>query len=383
VKIAVIAAGYDDPWRESHLVARRISGAFACSADVDLLVPAGVRSGEEHDGAVRVLLFQSTPFEPHRRRAWRAVAFGEEESTELQSRRSRTPDLPEFAEAELLAAEGGDSPDLYSHIRSTPYDVVVIVGYHSPVAYWALRALPDERRVLLAPASRDDNTLWLRIHDELFERAERFLVVTDSERVWLTERIGSEQPNRIENIGFVVGVNSLGHKTEPPGFDDKSYVILADNWYRARGVTRFQRWAEYLEEAVDPDLRLRFVGPGADRIRFGLGRTSGRLDIWRWVSRAVALLDPYPNRVIGREVLEAYNYGTPVIVNASGGANREHAEDGNGGLWYRTDDELFASVKALLDREVRSVFGQQGRAYAEEVFGDPDTYIKRLQSLLV
>ena len=311
------------------------------------------------------------------------MAFGHDASeerawTEVERRR----DLPDFVESELLASEGGDAPDLYDHLRSHPYDLIVFVGYHTPVAYCGVRALGDDQRVVLVPAGRDDGSAWLRLHDDLFERAEGFLVCTESERQWLAQRVGAEKAGRIENVGFVIGVNSLGQKTEPPEFDDKSYVIVAGDWNGSRSASRLQRWAEYLQEEVDPDLRLRLVGPGAERLRYGLNRTAGRLDICRWVSRALALLDPLPDRIIGREVLEAYNYGTPVIVSAAGGATREHAEDGNGGLWYRTDDEFFGAVEALLDRELRTALGQQGRAYAEETFGDADTYIKRLNSVL-
>jgi len=383
VKIAVVAAGYSDPWRDDHLLARRVSGALACSSEVDLLLPGGARRAEEHEGAVRVRLFRSTPFEPRRRIAWRRVAFGlDPNDTRDHLPLPRRRDLPAFVEAQLLNSEGGDAPELYDHLRSKRYDLTVFVGYHTPATYHGVRVLPDDRRVALVPASRDDSTAWLRIHDEIFERAERILVCTESERAWIGERIGADALPRLENVGFVVGVNSLGQRTEPPEYHGQRYVIIAQDWYKPCNIDRFTSWVSSVEAQFGPDVGIRLAGPGAERLRYGLGRTAGRLDIWRWVSRAMALLDPSPHTVVGREVLEAYLYGTPVVVHARGGANREHAEQGNGGLWFRTDDELYGTLKALLDGDLRTSLGQQGRAYAEDNFGDPDAYVKRLATAL-
>lgn len=384
MKIAVVAAGHSDPWREDHLLARRLAGTLACSSDVDLLIPGGARCGVEHDGAVRVLLFQSTPFEPRRRFAWRKAAFGLDPSDPAGcSSQLRTRGLPVFVESQLLDAEGGDAPDLYAHLRAEHYDLNIFVGYHTPATYHGVRVLGGDRRVVLVPASRDESTVWLRIHDEIFERSERILVCTEAERAWIAERIGHENAARIENVRFVVGTNSLGLKTEPPEYNGKRYMIIVRNWHEPCSIDQFQRWAWSLQELFGPHFYVRFAGPGADQLEYGLARTASRLDIWRWVSRAIALLDPTPLRVVGREVLEAYLYGTPVIVHAGGGANREHAEQGDGGLWFRTDDELYAAVHALLNDDVRSALGKQGQGYAEENFGDPDTYIKRLTATLL
>jgi glycosyltransferase involved in cell wall biosynthesis len=101
------------------------------------------------------------------------------------------------------------------------------------------------------------------------------------------------------------------------------------------------------------------------------------------MSRAVAVLDPAPNRVVGQEVLEAMLLGAPVLVVADGGATRQHAEVGNGGLWYRIEDELIASIRLLLDQDLRSALGEQGRAYAENRFADPDTYVKRVSATIL
>jgi glycosyltransferase involved in cell wall biosynthesis len=97
----------------------------------------------------------------------------------------------------------------------------------------------------------------------------------------------------------------------------------------------------------------------------------------------LALVDPAPHRIVGQEVLEALLLGVPVVVTANGDATREHAEVGNGGLWYRAEDELPASIAHLLDREVACSLGEQGRSYVTARFSDTDTYVKRVAEVLL
>jgi glycosyltransferase involved in cell wall biosynthesis len=386
VNVAVVADGYDDVWNERHLVARRLAGALACSAAVDVLVPAQRRCESDHDGAVRVLRFPATAVDPARRLAWRTAVLGERLPDDPLDCRcltaSRRTPLPDLAEEELVRAEGGDSPELYRHLREAAYDLVVFVGFHSPVTCWGVRSVPEGRRVVLAPAAGPDRTLWLRIHQEVFDRAESIIVCTETERATMVERLGQSWANRIENLGFVVGVNYLARSTEPHDFEDKRYVVMAQKWDKAPSEERIRRWAKGLRELGD-DIELCLVGPGAEQRALGVRLTTSRVDVWRWVSRATALLDPRPHQLIGTGVLEALLFGTPVVVSAHGGASREHAEHGNGGLWYRTDDELFACVATLLDRSVARALGERGRHYAEETYADTDVYIKRVAASLL
>jgi glycosyltransferase involved in cell wall biosynthesis len=386
VRVAVVTPGYEDPWNEHHLLTRRLAGALACSADVDILLPGIAPRKPDHDGAVRILAFPGTPVDPVRRLAWHVAVLGEHGTDDPAAcsclKATRHRGLPNLAEEELVRAEGGDSPELYRYLNETSYDLVVFVGYQFPATCWGIRSVPDERRAVLVPAARPEAALWLRIHDEVFERAERIIVTTEAERAMIDERVGEARGRRIENLGFVTGVNYLARTTEPHDFEGQRYVVMGRKWDEPPPVERIRSLAAGLEELGD-DVALRLVGPGAETLPFGVRLTTSPLDVWRWVSRAVALLDPRPHQLIGTGVLEALLFRTPVVVPANGGASREHAEQGNGGLWYRTDDELFASVGALLDDGLRRTLGEQGRRYAEDTYADTDAYIKRVAASLL
>jgi hypothetical protein len=376
VKAAVVASGYGNPWSEEHLLTRRLAGTLACLVDVDLLLPAD-RRVVEHDGAVQILRFPATPVDPPRREAWRRAMFGV--GGDLPPRR-KARDLPDFAEEELLFSEGGYSPGLYEHLREGGYDLVVAVGHHSPAAYWGVGSLPDDQRIVLVPAASGPTTIGLRVHDSLFERAESILVCTKGEGDAVAARVGADRPERIENIGFLVGVNSFARATEPHDYSDDSWIVIVGNWYES-SAEAVSLWADELLE--QHGLSIRLLGPGAERYRRGAARSASRLDIWRWMCRAVALFDPTPDRLLGRDVLEAMLYGTPVVVHAQGGANRQHAEAADGGLWYRTKEEFLAVAGALRDNEVRQALSIQARAYAEDNYSDPDRFIKRIAELVL
>jgi hypothetical protein len=387
VHIGLVTPAHSDSWDEAQLVARRVAGALACGADVDVLLPTG-GPAEEVDGALRVRRFSGSLADPARRRAWREVAFGPSQPHDpfvcSCPRFGPERNAPaRLVEEQLVLAEGGDSPELYRHLRETPYDLVVFVGLHSPATYWGARAVPEGRRVMLVPATADEDLAWLDIHGDTLQRAERIIVATETERSIWSERLRDE--GSIDSINFLVGVNPLARLTDPHDFDRQRYVIVADDWTRAvpASLARLERWAELIERDVHPAVRLRVVGPGSDQHPLGIRLTNSRLDIWRWMSRAMAVLDPVPQRLIGRQVLEAFLYRVPVIVHARGGASREHAEVGSGGLWFRTDEELCATVRALLDDELHQLLGEQGCSYAQGRFADTDTFIKTVAKVFL
>ena len=379
-RVAVTAARYGDPWDELAVMAARTAGALAADADVDILVPSPRASTVEigWDGACRLLRFPGTAVDRRRRAAWRLSALG---SADAEDRPTCTPPtvaprpLPSMVEEELVLAEGGDAPTLYDHLRATPYDATVFVGLQSPVACFGIRVLPEDRPVFLVPGAIGA-TPALRIHEFCLGRAERILVCTETERRQVVGRLGGERPDRVQDTGFVVGVNTVV-QPEARQKDEEQFVVIARDWRRQPFASQHD-WTSRLARQLPAGVDLRLVGPGASNFDAGIPDTEARIDAWWWMSRALAVIDPAPHRVVGQEVLEALLFGVPVIVAADGDATREHAETGNCGLWYLVDDELVGAVRRLLDQDVSRLLGEQGRMYAAGRFGDTDRYVNRV-----
>ncbi len=387
-RVALVAARYGDPWDDLSVVASRLAGALACNAEVDVILPAaGITATEEgRDGACRVLRFPATSSDDRRRRAWRSVAFGSRDDHDLSgcicsfNRSGR--DLPAQVEEQVVLAEGGDSPPLYAWLSVSPYDVVVFVGFHFPASCFGARHVRDGSRVFVVPGMWDEAAALLRIHDFTFDRAERILVLTEAERSWIGERARVTVAERVENVGFLLGVNRVV-STAPTGPGFGRNVVIARDWRSSSSIRR-RSWVSSLARALPQGVRLRLVGPGAGGFADGVPHTDARIDAWWWMSRALAVIDPARNRVLGQELLEAMLFGVPVVVAADGGASREHAEVGNGCLWYRIEDELVGCIDRLLHQEdLRSVLGEQGRSYAEKRFADTETFVKRVSETIL
>lgn len=385
VRVAVVAPDYGRIWDERQMIVRRLAGALACSSDVDVLLP-GIDQEVRHDGAVRLLRFPATLPDATRRRAWRKAMLGEHDPEGHHFRchcpgsGGRLAELPRFAEEEIVRAEGGDSDELYQHLSASSYDLVVLVGLDSPAVCFGARHIPREARVVLVPATMDNQTLGFQVHNDAFERAERIVVWSEAERSVVMSR--EFDRDRMAVLDFIVGVNPLAATTEPHDFDRFAYVVVAADWTRVPSTERLEWFGARLEE-LDPRLRLRLVGPGADRFApIGVRLTASRLDVWRWTSRALCLFEPRRQLLLASEALEAMLFGVPVIADANGGAAREHAETGDAGLWYRTEDECLATIQALLDQDLRRSFGEQGRRYAEG-FADTDQFIKAVTEAFV
>ena len=385
-RVAVVTARHGDPWDELSVLAGRLAGGLACTADVDVLVPARGRAGAETgwDGACRVLRFPAELVDSRRRGAWRRLLHGSHPDDLWAGcvcpPAVRTRPIPDLVEEQIVLAEGGDSPDLYEHLRTTAYDVTVFVGFHSPVTCFGVRHVPESTRVFIAPGMRDAAAAKLQIHRAAVNRAERLLVSTESERRWVADWVGTAHSGRVENIAFLTGVNpAVGPEAAP--FDGGRFVVVARDWGTG-SARRFAAWARRLADDLPTGIGLRLVGPGARWLPSGVDHTDTRVDAWWWMSRALAVIDPAPRRVLGVEVLEAMMFGKPVIVAADGAATVEHSDVGNGGLWYRGDDELVAMVGRLRDVDLAACLGERGRSYAESRFADTDTYVKRLGELL-
>jgi glycosyltransferase involved in cell wall biosynthesis len=101
------------------------------------------------------------------------------------------------------------------------------------------------------------------------------------------------------------------------------------------------------------------------------------------LSRARVLLMPSPYESLSMVVLEAWNHGLPVLVNARCAVLRGQVRRADGGLHYRTGAEFAAALDYLLDRpEEAHTLGAQGLQYVEREYRWP-TVVSKIEDVLV
>ena len=100
------------------------------------------------------------------------------------------------------------------------------------------------------------------------------------------------------------------------------------------------------------------------------------------LARARALVMPSPFESLSMVLLEAWNHGVPVLVNARCRVTRGQTERADGGLYFRNVAEFEAALDYLLDHDdTRRRLGAQGLAYVDREYRWP-TVMAKLEALL-
>src|SRR5262249_26947460 len=99
------------------------------------------------------------------------------------------------------------------------------------------------------------------------------------------------------------------------------------------------------------------------------------------LARARALVMPSPYESLSMVVLEAWNRGLPVLVNARCAVLKGQVLRADGGLYYQTQMEFEAALDYLLAHpEAARQPGAQGRAYVDREYRWP-TVIAKIEGL--
>ncbi len=379
---ALVTTYWDDARAEQDLAVRRVAGAVACFAELDVLVPGRDKTTEEPYAGVRLIRYTAPPPDHDHRSALNDALFGP--STFLgagaclchqEAMGASARELPARVQWALLAAEGGDSPELTRLLRAGDYDFTIFAGC-SAATYLGMTTIPSDKPTAFLPLTTSRPVERLPLVDELYERTDVILTFTNGEEATTRLRVPNAA-SKVVNVGFVARVHELARGNDPHGYAAADRVAIVADWRDNRFFEALEPWLA-LTSAQFPEVELRPLGPGAGSLPFpyATGLSEGTLDTWRWMARSLAVLDPLDHQLIGRYSLEALQYGVPVLVAEHGGASREHAERGRGGLWFRAYPDLAASIELLrADQTLRQELASHGQAYAQETYGDTKRFI--------
>lgn len=380
-----MTAQFGDFRVEDQLIIRRVAGALARENDVTVLFAGAGEESQTSDGAVEVRRFS----EPKGIRLKYAplieAAFGRTGDwwphceCISESVKKLAENLSVFVMEEIARAAGGDSQDLYSHLNHAAYDVVIFAGYKFASTRFGMEFVPQSARIILLPLAINEPVFWMPTYDSVFARAERIIVTTDTEKELVRNRTGKAAADRLRNVRFFLDVNRLSAETDPVGGSNGSFFLIGAEILDEATAEWTRGVAAALKSLKDSKIVVispRLRRPDVPWLEWK--PLVSRADYWRWVSRAVAFIDPRPQRLLGRDALEAYLYGTPILVSAAGAANLEHADAGNGGLWFSGTSDIETCLELMHDHELRDKLGAQGEDYALRVYGDPDGFTRRV-----
>lgn len=187
-------------------------------------------------------------------------------------------------------------------------------------------------------------------------------------------------------IGLSVVVNPLAAERPHNGLGFTGYLlVLTDRGGRERraadDATDGVRWLA----AAFPRRHVVVVEGGVaavwrGRALRGLVTVDSRIDLWRLMAHAHAVVDLSPGPLVARECVESLRFGTPVIVPARTVASRM-AEAGGGGA-YGDPNELLRCVDRLDDADARFTAAAEGRTVTDAWYGDPTGFVRRVSDAL-
>jgi glycosyltransferase involved in cell wall biosynthesis len=284
------------------------------------------------------------------------------------------------AEEERWFRENGpDAPGLLAHLaeHGSRYDLILFWAFRYATSYFGLSSVASARvRTVLVPTAENDPVIRFAATSRLFTLPSGFVFLTSEEASLVAAHAaGPLAPSCIIGTGLdparpAPAVDLSRRGVTPPFF---LYLGRVDpNKGCATLLRHFLRWtgrsagcvplvlAGPANMPLPADPLVRYLGYVNEATRDAL------------LASATALVVPSPYESLSIVLLEAWNRGTPALVNGDCDVLRGQTLRADGGLYYRTFDEFARGADYLLQNpEVARQLGQNGLAYVEREYRWP------------
>jgi len=268
-----------------------------------------------------------------------------------------------------LQLNGPDAPGLIEALRGSDADVAVFSPYLFLVTVAGIRAAPMP--TVLHSAAHDEPPLYFPAIGDAFGRAEALCYYTAAERR-LVQRIHpvADRPQIVLGIGLGDPVEGGRPGGELLGLDDRPYLTFLARIDAHKGADMLDRYFRIYKERRPGPLALAFVGPISTEIEpHGDVVVAGPVDEpakWDILRDATAFVHPGALESFSIAIMEAWEQGIPVVVNALCEPTRDHCAHSGGGLWFGSYREFEVIIDRLMaDAELRGWLGANGRAYVK------------------
>lgn len=287
-------------------------------------------------------------------------------------------------EEEWFRENGPFAPALLDFLRqrSRDFDLVLFWSYRYYDAFFGLPLAAD--RAVLVPTAEEDPLIHVDILERYFALPRGYLFLTPEEELLIGPRAPRSTPRQIIGCGLDPPPAVDRAQLQALGVDDP-YVLYLGRIDPNKGCATLLRYfLKYAESGGGVPLVLagpaNMAVPAHPLIRpLGFVDEAGRDAL---LAGARVLLMPSPYESLSMVVLEAWNHGTPVLVNARCAVLKGQVLRADGGLYYQTAMEFAGALGYLLgNRAAAAQLGAQGRAYVERHYRWP-TVMAKIETLL-
>jgi glycosyltransferase involved in cell wall biosynthesis len=370
---------------EAHC--RALATRLASNHQVDVLTSCAtdyitwknvLPAGESRDGAVRVMRF------PVARQ--RHLNRFREISEHVFAGRA-TP-----GEQDAWFRENGpEMPALLAYLEKHghEYDRVIFWAFRYYHAWFGVPLIAD--RAVLVPTAEDDDLIrTATVLGPFFARPRSYLFLTPEERELVAARCEGHLPSS-EVIGagldpaLVAGTGTASRVDVRPPF-----LLYLGRVEKNKGcdtlIAHYQVYQETETAAGREPIPLVLAGP----VKMAIPEVP-RMRVLGFVSDAVrdallrealALVMPSPFESLNIAVLEAWNVGTPVLVNGRCRPLLGQTRRANGGLIYERRDDFIEALRFFVNNPAAArQFGAQGRQYVDQEYRWP-VVMSKVEALL-
>lgn len=317
-------------------------------------------AGEEFDGKIKVTRF---PVDPRDLEVF------------IRSEHQIQGGEPFSAEKQLAwLSSSVNSEQLYLHIQENgpKFDVLIFAPYLFATSFWGSLIYPE--RSVIVPCLHDEEYAYLDVFKAQFSKVRGLLCNAEPERQLvhsICAEFVPESKTAVVGMGFepVERYESSSFASiEVDGVEiRKPYLLYSGRKEVGKNVDFLINCFEELPESM---CSLVLIGAGSLDFRESL--PAGVVDLGfvseddkkKLMANSMALCQPSTNESFSIVMMEAWQQGTPCLVNGACPVTRHHVSVSNGGLYFENSLEFKGVLRYLLDHlEVAAEMGENGARY--------------------
>jgi glycosyltransferase involved in cell wall biosynthesis len=274
-----------------------------------------------------------------------------------------------------VALNGPMCPQLVDAVAASDADVIACYPYLFATTVDAIAV--SSAPTILHPAAHDEPALYLAAFRQSFRDIDALVYHTQAERDLMEYAFGiGARPQIVLGLGVNDPAGAGRRGGEVLGIGDRPYLCYLGRVDEHKGCGMLGEYFRRYKERHPSDLALAFVGPVSDNAPdhpdIVVTGTVSEADKWDILADAQVMVTPSAYESFSLVVLEAWEVGVPVLVNASCAATVEHCRRSGGGLWFDSFRSFEVTVGRLVaDRAFRRRLAGAGLAYTDRYYRWP------------
>lgn len=291
---------------------------------------------------------------------------------------------------DVFTRDNINSSALIEHLSSVhlDFDAFIFIPYMFGVIVQGLPAVAD--RSFLQPCLHDEAYAYLPQIQNTFRLAKRLLFNSEGEL---------QLANKIYGPGILLRSTVVGEGVEtpvstsagklPPSLQDSRFVLYLGRRDSTKNVhVLVEAFKRFKAKHASSNTKLVLAGPGSGTWE---DPATGLVDLGRvtdseksaLLQGCLALFQPSKNESYSRVMMEAWQHGRPVVVNAACLATSQATEQSQGGWLASTESdwaEMFAQIESIPEEQLNQT-GRRGATYAA-AYGNWNKVINRYETVL-